>query len=119
MSHLKFGTHTSSDENSGCESSSGQGMEEARNDSSLALGQSEEQNEVILKAQRDKNNVHFVTLMDICHLKNAELDPKFRKYKGRIVLRGDIVKDGSGAHAVFTGQGSSASQMSAAKIARF
>ena len=29
-----------SDETSGCESSSGQGMEKARNDSSLAVGQS-------------------------------------------------------------------------------
>ena len=28
--------------------------------------------EVTLEAQRDKNKVHFATLMDICHLKNAE-----------------------------------------------
>ena len=39
-----------------------------------------------------------------------------QKYKGRIVLRGDIVKDDSGSYAVFTAQGSSASQMTAAKI---
>ena len=39
-----------------------------------------------------------------------------RKYKGRVVLRGDIVKDDSGSYAVFTEQGSSASQMTAAKI---
>ena len=32
------------------------------------------------------------------------------------MLRGDIVKDVSGAHAVFTEQGSSASQMTAAKV---
>ena len=30
-------------------------------------------NEVFLEAQRDKQKVHFATLMDICHLKNAEL----------------------------------------------
>ena len=54
--------------------------------------------------------------MDICHLKNAELEAKHQKYKGRVVLRGDIVKDNSGAYAVFTEQGSSASQMTAAKI---
>ena len=41
---------------------------------------------------------------------------KHQKYKGRVVLRGDIVKDDSGAYAVFTEQGSSASQMTAAKI---
>ena len=54
--------------------------------------------------------------MDICHLKNAELDAKHQKYKGRVVLRGDIVKDDSGSYAVFTEQGSSASQMTAAKV---
>ena len=30
--------------------------------------------------------------MDICHLKNAELEAKHQKYKGRAVLRGDIVE---------------------------
>ena len=53
--------------------------------------------------------------MDICHLKNAELEPNVQKYKGWVVLRGDIVKDDSGSHAVFTEHGSSASQMTAAK----
>ena len=38
------------------------------------------------------------------------------QYQGRVVLRGDIVKDDSGAHAVFTETGSSASQMTAAKV---
>ena len=32
------------------------------------------------------------------------------------MLRGDIVKDDSGSYAVFTEQGSSASQMTAAKV---
>ena len=41
---------------------------------------------------------------------------KHHKYKGRVVLRGDIVEDDSGSYAVFTEQGSSASQMTAAKI---
>ena len=57
-----------------------------------------------------------IIYMDICQLKNAELEPKHQKYKGRVVLRGDIVKDNSGSYAVFTEQGSSASQMTAAKI---
>ena len=60
--------------------------------------------------------VHFASLMDICHLKNAELEAKHQKYKGRVVLRGDVVKDNSGSYAVFTEQGSSASKMTAAKI---
>ena len=69
--------------------------------------------EVILDALTDKKKVHCATLIDICHLKNAESEPTFQKYKG--VLRGDIVKDDSGACAVFTEQGSSASQMTSAK----
>ena len=54
--------------------------------------------------------------MDLCHVKNSELEPQFQKYKGRVVLRGDIVKGDSGSHTVFTEQGSSASQMTAAKV---
>ena len=38
-----------------------------------------------------------------------------KTYKGRVVLRGDIVKDDSGSSAVFTEQGSSASQMTLPK----
>ena len=49
-------------------------------------------------------------------MKNAELETKHQKYKGRVVLRGDIVKDDSGSYAVFTEQGSSAAQMTAAKV---
>ena len=40
-----------------------------------------------------EKKVHFATLMDLCHLKNAELGPKLPKYTGRVVLRNDIVKD--------------------------
>ena len=69
--------------------------------------------EVIDEAMTKGAKVH---LMDICHLKNAELEAKHQKDKGRVVLRGDIVKDDSGSYAVFTEQGSSASQMTAAKV---
>ena len=72
--------------------------------------------EVIDEARTKGRKVHFASLMDICHLKTAELEPKFQKYKGRVVLRGDSVKDDSGSCAVFTEQGSSASQMTAAKV---
>ena len=72
--------------------------------------------EVIDEARTSGATVHFASLMDICHLKNAELEAKHQKYKGRVVLRGDIVKDNSGSYAVFTEQGSSASQMTAAKV---
>ena len=72
--------------------------------------------EVIDEARKEGTTVHVASFMDICHLKNSELELQFQKYKGRVVLRGDIVKDDSGSYAVFTEQGSSASQMTAAKV---
>ena len=72
--------------------------------------------QVIDEARMSGATVHFSSLMDICHLKNVELEAKHQKYKGRVVFRGEIVKDDSGSYAVFTEQGSSASQMTAAKI---
>ena len=71
---------------------------------------------MIDEARMSGATVYFASLMDICHLKNVELGAKHQKYKGRVVLRGDIVKDNSGSHALFTKQGSSASQMTATKI---
>ena len=72
--------------------------------------------EVIAEAMHEGRKVHFASLVDLCHLKNSELEPPFQKYKGRVVLRGDFVKDDSRSYAVFTEQGSSASQMTAAKV---
>ena len=67
------------------------------------LEKSKSKKEVILDAQRGKKKVHFATLIN------------YKRYKGIVVLRDDIVKDNSGANAVFTEQGSSASQMTAQK----
>ena len=73
--------------------------------------------EVIDEARTKVATVHFASFMDTCHLKNAELEAKHQKYKGRVVLPGGVfLKDDSGSYAVFTEQGSSASQMTAAKI---
>ena len=72
--------------------------------------------EVIDEARTKGAKVHFASLMDICHLKNAELEAMHQKYKGRAVFRGETVENDSGSYAVFTEQGSSASQMTAAKI---
>ena len=62
--------------------------------------------EVIDEARTKGAKVHFASL----------LAAKHQKYKDRVVLRGDIVKDDSGSFAVFTEQGSSATQMTAAKV---
>ena len=69
----------------------------------------------VIDEARAGATVHFASLMDICHLKKAELEAKHQKYKGRVVLRGDIVENDSGSYAVLTEQGSSASQMAASK----
>ena len=101
-------------ENSGSESSGGQGMGKIGENFGVTRVKSKKQ--VIDEARMSGATVHFASLMDICHLKKAELEAKHQKYKGRVVLCGDIVKDNSGSYAVFTEQGSSASQMTAAKI---
>ena len=44
--------------------------------------------EVIDEARTKGAKFHFASLMDTCHLKNAELEAKHQKYKGRVVLRG-------------------------------
>ena len=44
--------------------------------------------------ERKVMGVRFATAMDSCHLKNSTLEKKCQMYKGRVVLRGDIVKDG-------------------------
>ena len=49
--------------------------------------------EVIDEARTNGRKVHFASLMDIVHFMNVELETKHQKYKGRVVLRGDIVKD--------------------------
>ena len=56
----------------------------------------------VIDEARSGGQVYFASLMKICHLKNAELEAKHQKYKGRVVLRGDFVKDDSGTYAVFT-----------------
>ena len=72
--------------------------------------------EVIAEARNEGRKVDFASLMDLCRLKNSDLEPQFLKNKGRVVHRGDIVKDDSGSYAVFTEQGSSASQMAASEV---
>ena len=54
----------------------GQGMEKSSRQFQHGIWQVKSKKEVVPEAQRDKKKVHFATLMDICHLKNAELEPK-------------------------------------------
>ena len=83
------------------------------------LTQVRNKKEVIDEARNKGRKIHFASLMDLCHLKNLEVEPQFQKCKGKVVIRGDIAKDDSGSYAVFTEQGSSASQMTTAKVMDF
>ena len=91
-------------------------MEKARDNPIMEFGKNQEQKGGYSSSAKKNKKVHFASLKDICHLKNAELEPNIAEVQSRVVLRGDIVKDDSGAYAVFTEQGSSASQMTAPKI---
>ena len=87
-----------------------------RENTRVTADESLKQKKKLSMKQRNKGKtVHVASLMDLCQLKNSELEPKIQKFQGRIVLRGDIVKDDTGSHSVFTEQSSSASQMTAAK----
>ena len=90
--------------------------EKLENISAWNLTKVRSRKDVIDEARTSGAAIYFASLMDICHLKNAELEAKHQKYKGRGVFRGDIVKDGSGSCAVFIERVSSASQMTAANI---
>ena len=84
-----------------------------------------ERADVIARCKKEKKSCHFGTLMTLCHEKHSELQrPEEKKeYKGRVVLRGDQIRDETGYFAVFSEQGTSASHLAAAKfldaIARF
>ena len=41
--------------------------------------------DVIPEAHKEKRKVHFATLMNMCHLENASIEPKHPKFKGRVV----------------------------------
>ena len=104
----------SSNENTGCKGSRGKRMGKLEKIPAWQLTKVRNKNEVIAEARNEGRKVHFASLLDLCHLKNSELEPQF--HKGRVVLRGDIVKDDSGSCAVFAEQGPSASQVTAAKV---
>ena len=77
--------------------------------------------QVIAEARKAGRTVHFGSLMDLCHEKGAEFNRPMNEkiYKGRVVFRGDQVRDETGFYAVFTEQSASASHMAAIKFMDF
>ena len=78
--------------NTGSEGSGGKRMEKCGKIPAWQLTKVRNKKAVIDEARAKGSKVHFASLMDLCHLKNSELEPQFQKCKGRAVLRGDIVK---------------------------
>ena len=76
--------------------------------------------QVEARANKSGVTVHFGNLMDLCHERHSELQKHIpvhdREYKGRVVFRGDCVKDETGFYAIFSEQGSSASRIEASKF---
>ena len=66
-----------------------------------------------------KRDVHWSDLMELCVVKNSDLPEghPLRKFKGRLVYRGDNVKDAEGLYAIFQELGSSPPGMEAGKSA--
>ena len=95
-------SYASSHENSAAKAAVDKEREKLKKISVWNLTKVRSKQEVIDEARMKGAKVHFASLMDICHLKNAELEAKHQKYKGRVVLRGENVKDDSGSYAVFT-----------------
>ena len=89
---VKIHYSTTSYENNCSESSGGQGMGKIGEIFGVELDKSQSKKQVIDEARTSGAAVHFASFMDICHLKNADLEAKHLKYKGRVVFRGDIVK---------------------------
>ena len=69
------------------------------------------------KRQR-KREGRFILLLWWTYMPPQKLGvgQKYQKYKGLVVLRGDVVEDDAGSDAVFTKQGSSASHMTVAEV---
>ena len=54
--------------------------------------------------------------MELCYLMHSELAEHLQKYKARVVIRGDNVKDDTGCQAASAEQGASASQVAASRV---
>lgn len=75
-----------------------------------------EKRDVVQRYKQKGGKVHFGTLRTLRHEKHSELPMHLRTYKGRVVFRGDIVKDEEGWYAVFSEQGTSSSHIAATKF---
>ena len=74
-----------------------------------------EKHEVQAEAKAKGETVHFGGTMELGFIKHSQLEKKYWVYKGRIVFRGDNIRDENGVLAVFSEQAASASHVEAAR----
>ena len=81
-------------------------MEIARDNSSMGFGKGQKKGGGYSgSTMRQTESPFCYTDGHVSPQKMRSWKPNLQKYKGRVVLRGDIVKDDPGAHAVFSEQG--------------
>ena len=52
----------------------------------MEFDESQKYNGSNLQSKEEGKHLHFASLVDLCHLKDSELESRFQKYKGRVVL---------------------------------
>ena len=75
----------------------------------------EEHDVVKKRANENGEEVHFGNLLELCFEKNPEI-PELAQYKGRVVFRGDDVRDQNNDVAFFSEMASSPATMEASKM---
>ena len=68
-------------ENTRCNGSSGERMGNIGENTAWQLTKVRNKSEVIAEARNKGHTVHFASLMDLCHRKNSELEPKIKNTK--------------------------------------
>ena len=86
LSHYNFGaqiySYASSEENTRCKGSIGERIgKKLEKMLTWQLTKVRNKNVVISEARKESKTVQFVSLRDLCHLKNSELEPQFQKTK--------------------------------------
>ena len=83
LAHMPLPTHPPAMNIPDAKASADKVCEKARNVDSMASDESEEPKKFFGGAQKEGRIVHFATLLDLCHLKNSDLEQKFQKYRWR------------------------------------
>ena len=75
-----------------------------------------ERHDVENEARRTGTKIHVADFLELSSVKQDELPPELQKYKGRVVVRGNQVRDESGLAAVFSEQASGSSHLQAGRL---